>query len=96
MFISILLISLFSVVTSTILPPTVNQLNVNSYLGHWVQMYGAPTNVIFQGYGKCLTAQYNSLENGYVSVINSQINSNNDLEQITGYAYYTNYLKWVK
>lgn len=69
---------------------TVNNLDITSYLGNWYQIYGAPTNLIFQGYGKCLTAQYNSLENGYVSVINSQINSNNDLEQITGYAYYTN------
>jgi lipocalin len=69
---------------------TVNDLNVNYYLGNWYQIYGAPTNVVFQGYGKCITAQYGLLENGNVSVLNSQINSNNVLEQIYGYAYYTN------
>lgn len=68
----------------------VNELDVNKYLGDWYQIYGAPTNVIFQGYGKCLTAQYGLLQNGNVSVLNSQINLNNELEQISGYAYYTN------
>jgi lipocalin len=71
-------------------PETVNDLDVNSYLGNWYQIYGAPTNVIFQGYGKCITAQYGLLGNGDVSVLNSQINSNDKLEQISGYAYYTN------
>jgi lysozyme C len=71
-------------------PDTVNELNVEQYLGNWYQTYGAPTNVIFQGYGKCLTAQYGLLDNGDVSVLNSQINSNGKLEQISGYAYYTN------
>lgn len=69
---------------------TVKQLDVNKYLGHWYQVYGAPTNVIFQGYGTCITAQYNALENGYISVVNSQLNSHNELDQISGYAYYTN------
>lgn len=69
---------------------TVKELDINSYLGNWYQIYGAPTNVLFQGYGKCLTAQYGSLEDGNVSVLNSQINVNNELEQISGYGYYTN------
>jgi len=69
---------------------TVKQLNVNQYLGNWYQVYGAPTNVIFQGYGECITAQYDLLEDGNVSVLNSQINSDNILEKISGYAYYTN------
>lgn len=71
-------------------PETIQEIDVNKYLGNWYQIYGAPTNYIFQGYGKCLTAQYGLLENGYVSVINSQLNSNEELEQINGYAYYTN------
>lgn len=71
-------------------PVVVNELDVNKYLGDWYQIYGAPTNVIFQGYGTCLTAQYGLLENGDVSVLNSQINADNQLEQISGYAYYTN------
>ena len=69
---------------------TVNVLDVNKYLGNWYQVYGAPTNVIFQGYGTCITAQYDMLQNGSVSVVNSQLNSMDELEQISGYAYYTN------
>ena len=71
-------------------PETVSELNVDKYLGDWYQVYGAPTNIIFQGYGKCITAQYGALQNGCVSVLNSQINSKNELDQISGYAYYTN------
>lgn len=71
-------------------PKTIDDINVNEYIGNWYQIYGSPTNYIFQGYGKCLTAQYGLLENGNVSVINSQLNTNNQLEQISGYAYYTN------
>jgi lipocalin len=69
---------------------TVNVLDVNKYLGNWYQVYGAPTNVFFQGYGTCITAQYDMLQNESVSVVNSQLNSVDELEQISGYAYYTN------
>jgi lipocalin len=98
-FINIFFILLFSQVSNCQLlnnlrgsksPDTINELDVNKYLENWYQIYGAPTNVIFQGHGKCLTAQYGLLENGDVSVLNSQINLNNELEQISGYAYYTN------
>jgi len=95
-FINIFLLSLFSqlgyceMLRGFKSPDVVNELDVDKYLGNWYQVYGAPTNVIFQGYGTCLTAQYGVLENGDVSVLNSQINKNNELEQITGYAYYTN------
>jgi apolipoprotein D and lipocalin family protein len=71
-------------------PDTVSNLDINKYVGNWYQIYGAPTNVIFQGYGKCITAEYGLLENGNVSVLNSQLNSKDELEQISGYAYYTN------
>ena len=72
------------------LPNTITTINLDSYLGHWVQIYGAPTNVIFQGYGTCITADYGLLENGNINVVNTQINENQDTEQITGYAYYKN------
>lgn len=71
-------------------PNTIDQIDLDSYLGYWYQIYGSPTNVIFQGYGKCITAEYGSLENGYISVLNSQLNLENELEQISGYAYYKN------
>ena len=80
----------FGIVNSTILPATVDELKVNSYLGHWIQVYGAPTNSIFQGYGTCLTADYGLIDNGQISVLNSQLNKNKEVETISGYGYYKN------
>jgi apolipoprotein D and lipocalin family protein len=70
---------------------TISEMDVNKYLGDWYQVYGSPTNILFQGYGKCITAEYGlSEDNTNVSVINSQINKDDELEQIFGYAYYKN------
>lgn len=69
---------------------TVDNLNVNYYSGNWYQVYAAPFDFTFQGYGTCITAKYGLLENGNVSVLNSQVNKNSELEQIGGYAYYKN------
>jgi lipocalin len=88
MSIILLFITLFYVSLSS--PVTVQELDVNKYLGHWYQVYGSPTNVIFQGYGTCITADYGIMENGDVSVLNSQVNLYDELEQINGYAYYKN------
>lgn len=71
-------------------PTTVSELDVNKYIGRWYQVYGAPTNTLFQGWGKCVTADYGILPNGNVSVVNSQLNKQNQLEQISGYAYSEN------
>jgi lysozyme C len=90
MFAQLLILSLFCLAGSNVLPATVSELDLNSYLGHWIQMYGAPTNAIFQGYGTCATADYGLLDNGQVSVLNSQLNRNNEIEKINGYGYYTN------
>ena len=90
MFLQLFVLSVFCLANSNVLPITVNELDLNSYLGHWVQMYGAPTNAIFQGYGTCATADYGLLDNGQVSVLNTQLNKNNEIEKINGYGYYTN------
>ena len=71
-----LLASLLQITLSKVVPDTVQELDVNQYLGHWSQVYGAPTNVIFQGYGECIIADYGLLDNGYVSVVNTQTNEN--------------------
>lgn len=71
----------------------VSILDVPNYLGHWLQVYQAPTNVIFQGYGTCITADYGLLENGNINVVNTQLDKNHEIEQITGYAYYKNILE---
>jgi C1A family cysteine protease/lipocalin len=85
-----LLASLLQITLSKVVPDTVQELDVNQYLGHWSQVYGAPTNVIFQGYGECITADYGLLDNGYVSVLNTQTNEYAEIETISGYAYYKN------
>ena len=69
MFLQLFVLSLLCVTSCNILPATVNELDLNNYLGHWVQIYGAPTNAIFQGYGTCATADYGLLDNGQVSVL---------------------------
>jgi len=90
MLVNFLVLSLFYIATSKIVPATVDELNLNSYLGHWFQVYGAPTNTIFQGYGTCITADYGLLDNRQVSVLNSQLDENKQIEKINGYAYYKN------
>lgn len=82
--------NIFSYLRGYTTPDTIDEIQVDKYLGEWYQVYGAPTNYLFQGYGTCLTAEYGLLENGNISVINSQIDLTNELEQIRGYAYYKN------
>lgn len=86
------LLCMLSISLSNVLsaPNTVTELNVNQYLGRWYQVYGLPTNQLFQGYGTCITADYGISQDGNVTVLNSQLNKKNELEQISGYAYYTN------
>ena len=85
-----ILLSTCIFVNSKTLPTVIQEINVSSYLGHWKQIYQAPTNVIFQGYGTCITADYGLLDNGNINVINTQLDKNNYIEQINGYAYYKN------
>ena len=85
-----ILLSTCIFVNSKTLPTVIQEINVSSYLGHWKQIYQSPTNVIFQGYGTCITADYGLLDNGNINVINTQLNKNNYIEQINGYAYYKN------
>tara|TARA_Y100000991_G_scaffold190544_1_gene157006 strand:+ start:94 stop:624 length:531 start_codon:yes stop_codon:yes gene_type:complete len=66
----------------------VDQLDLKSYIGKWYQVYGDNFNKVFQGNGKCATAEYSLLSANNVSVHNEQLSSNNKLETIDGYAYY--------
>ena len=91
MLFNLLLVLSVVFVNSQDLAPTISSINVDNYLGHWLQVYQAPTNVIFQGYGTCITADYGLLDNGDISVLNSQLDENKELEQISGYGYYKNF-----
>jgi lipocalin len=86
----LLLASLYFFANSKSLPAVISEINVPCYLGHWKQVYQAPTNVIFQGYGTCITADYGLLDNGNITVLNAQLDENHNIEQISGYAYYKN------
>lgn len=88
--ITFLLLSLFSLVSSRNVPLPVESINLQNYLGHWIQVYESPTNQIFQGYGTCITADYGLLSNGNINVINTQLDENHAIEQILGYGYYKN------
>lgn len=84
-----ILLALFFTATASIVE-TVNELDINLYVGHWYQVYGSFTSTILQGYGECITADYNLLSNGNISVISSQLNEDHDADTINGYAYYRN------
>lgn len=85
-----LLLSLIFYMCVFAVPDTITHLDIDAYLGHWLQVYAAPTNSIFQGYGTCITADYGLLDNGDVSVLNSQLDKDHNIEKINGYAFYKN------
>jgi len=70
---------------------TVKDLNLTQYMGHWHQVYAAPFDYVFQGYGKCITADYQIIGSNNVSVLNAQLNKNDEYQQIKGYAFYKNF-----
>ena len=69
---------------------TIKQLDLTKYQGRWYQVYGNRFDQTFEKYSKCITADYTINSNNTISVLNSQLTNTNNLEQITGYAYYKN------
>ena len=66
----------------------VDELNLPSYMGKWYQVYQNNLDKLFQGIGKCSTAKYEIVDDNKVSVFNKQIDQDDKVDQITGYAYY--------
>ena len=66
----------------------VNSLNLKNYDGRWYQVYKDLSDMTFQGFGTCAVADYVILSGNNVSVLNSQIDKDGTLDQITGYAFY--------
>ncbi len=66
----------------------VDELNLESYVGKWYEVYQDNFNKLFQGNGRCSSAKYAILNDNTVSVFNQQINMKNEYDTITGYAYY--------
>jgi len=67
---------------------TVKSLNLESYDGRWYQIYGNNFDQLFEKFASCITADYNIIPSGNVSVLNSQYEKNK-IVQIEGYAYYS-------
>ena len=68
----------------------VDELDLPSYMGKWYQVYQNNFDKLFQGIGKCSTAKYKIVDDNKVSVFNKQIDQDDKVDQITGYAYYKN------
>jgi len=67
---------------------TVENLDLEKYQGRWYQIYGNNFDQLFEKFSTCITADYTLIPHGNVSVVNSQYEKINGIEQIEGYAYY--------
>lgn len=65
----------------------VDELDLNKYVNSWYQVYGDNFDKTFQGNGKCVKAFY-KLNDYNVSVLNTQLDKNDNSDSITGFAYY--------
>ena len=50
----------------------VNNLDLEQYVGKWYQVYQDNFNKLFQGIGRCATAEYNIVDTNNISVYNQQ------------------------
>lgn len=66
----------------------VDKLNVNNYEGRWYQVYKDLGDMTFQGFGTCSVADYQLQDNDIISVLNSQVNKDGTINQISGTAFY--------
>lgn len=65
--------------------------NVKSYLGKWYQVYSDKFVVsTFEKDAKCVFSIYDLYGTNNISVYNQQLNSNNEVESINGYAFISN------
>ena len=68
----------------------VNELDISKYMGIWYAVLVSPIVYTFQGYGKCMRAEYQIMSENNISVINTQESIKGKYEQIRGYAFYKN------
>ena len=87
MFSTLLLFAFFALINGKEYK-AVDEVDLTKYMGKWYQVYGDGFNNIFQGGGHCSTAEYSLLEDGRVSVLNKQLDENDKIDGITGFAYY--------
>jgi lipocalin len=68
---------------------TVETLDLEKYQGRWYQIYGNIYDQLFEKFASCITADYTLVPNGNITVLNSQYEDLNGIQQIEGYAYYS-------
>ena len=71
---------------SSVSKNTVETLDLEKYQGRWYQIYGDKFDQLFEKFASCITADYTLVPNGNVTVLNSQYEDLNGIEQIEGYA----------
>ena len=60
---------------------TVSTLDLEKYQGRWYQVYGNKYDQLFEKYASCITADYGLNADSTVSVLNSQYEQKNGLQQ---------------
>lgn len=66
----------------------VDSLDLHKYDGRWFQVIKDLSDMTFQGFGTCAIADYTIASSNNVTVLNSQIDKDGTIDQISGYAYY--------
>jgi len=80
---------LFSYFVNSLSKNTVTTLDLEKYQGRWYQIYGNNFDQLFEKFSSCITADYTLVPGGNVTVLNSQYEDLNGIQQIEGYAYYS-------
>jgi lipocalin len=65
----------------------VSSVDLSMYSGRWYQVYKDVFDMTFQGEGRCAVADY-TIIGDKVGVLNSQINKDGKVGQISGFAFY--------
>lgn len=79
---------LTTLLIATAIYQPVEKLNIDQYLGKWYQVYQDLPDSTFEGKARCITADYGMLNDTTISVLNSEINSRDKVQQIKGIAFY--------
>ena len=65
----------------------ISSVDLSMYSGRWYQVYKDVFDMTFQGEGRCAVADY-TIIGDKVGVLNSQINKDGKVGQISGFAFY--------
>lgn len=67
----------------------VPKVDLESYVGKWYQVYGDAVNAAFEGLKpRCVEAEYALMNDGNISVKNSELGRNGTVQTIEGVAFY--------